>query len=89
MPHLISFTRGTSLVLSFPHYLAEHAHFSSLKQLYGLHLCLYIYWHSTVVVPFQVMLYSSLLIHCLIAIHRFVIMSFIVSLFIRKCTSLH
>ena len=50
MPHLISFTRGTSLVLSFPHYLAEHAHFSSLKQLYGLHLCLYIYWYSTVVV---------------------------------------
>jgi len=39
----ISFTRGNSLVLSFPHYLAEHAHFSSLKQLYGLHLCLYIY----------------------------------------------
>jgi len=42
-----------SLVLSFQHYLAEHAHFSSLKQLYGLHLCLYIYWYSTVVVLFQ------------------------------------
>jgi len=31
MPHLISFTRQTSLVLSFPHYLAEHEHFSSLN----------------------------------------------------------
>ena len=28
-------------------------HFSSLKQRYGLHLCLYIYWYSTVVVLFQ------------------------------------
>ena len=31
MPHLISFTRRTALVSSFPHYLAGHAHFSSIN----------------------------------------------------------
>ena len=31
MSHLISFTRRTALVSSFPHYLAGHAHFSSIN----------------------------------------------------------
>ena len=31
MSHLISFTRRTSLVSSFPHYLAERAHSSSIN----------------------------------------------------------
>ena len=54
MPHLNSFPRQPSLVSSFPHYLAEHAHFKFNKHSYGSNLSLYLYLHSTVVVHLPV-----------------------------------
>ena len=49
MPHLISFTRRTSLVLSFPVLPGWACALQFNKHPYGSHLCLFLYLHSTVV----------------------------------------